>query len=135
VDSLPAEPPGKPKNTRVGSLSLLQRIFPTQELNRGLLHGRWILYQLSYRGSPVNHWGNAQNHKEIPLPNQKDGYYKLKKINQKITSVRMWRNWNSVHCFRKCKPVQLLPETGWQSLKKFNKYVPLDLAIPVLENC
>ena len=34
MDSLPAEPPGKPKNTGVGNLSLLQRIFPTQELNR-----------------------------------------------------------------------------------------------------
>ena len=32
----------------MGSLSLLQGIFPTQELNRGLLHHRWILYQLSY---------------------------------------------------------------------------------------
>ena len=31
VDSLPAEPPGKPKNTGLGSLSLLQQIFPTQE--------------------------------------------------------------------------------------------------------
>ena len=31
ADSLPAEPQGKPKNTRVGSLSLLQQIFPTQE--------------------------------------------------------------------------------------------------------
>ena len=31
VDSLPAEPSGKPKNTGVGSLSLLQQIFPTQE--------------------------------------------------------------------------------------------------------
>ena len=40
VDSLPAEPPGKPKNTGVGSLSLLQQIFPTQELNQGLLHCR-----------------------------------------------------------------------------------------------
>jgi len=30
-DSLPAEPQGKPKNTGVGSLSLLQQIFPTQE--------------------------------------------------------------------------------------------------------
>ena len=29
VDSLPAEPPGKPKNTGVGSLSLLQQISPT----------------------------------------------------------------------------------------------------------
>ena len=44
ADSLPAEPPGKPKNTRVGSLSLLQRIFLTQESSQGLLHCRWILY-------------------------------------------------------------------------------------------
>ena len=48
--SLPAEPPGKPMNTGVDSLSLLQGIFPTQESNQGLLHCRWILYQLSYRG-------------------------------------------------------------------------------------
>ena len=53
VDSLPAEPQGKPKNTGVGSLSLLQQIFPTQELNWGLLHCRRILYQLSYEGSPI----------------------------------------------------------------------------------
>ena len=53
ADSLPAEPQGKPKNTRVGSLSLLQGIFPTQESNRGLLHCRQILYQLSYQGSPI----------------------------------------------------------------------------------
>ena len=39
-------------NTGVGSLSLLQRIFPTLELNQGLLHGRWIPYQLSYQESP-----------------------------------------------------------------------------------
>ena len=38
-----AEPPEKPKNTGVGSLSLLQRMFLTQELNQGLLHCRWIL--------------------------------------------------------------------------------------------
>ena len=50
--SLLVEPQGKPKNTRVGSLSLLQWIFLTQELNRGLLHCRQILYQLSYQGSP-----------------------------------------------------------------------------------
>ena len=52
ADSLPAEPEGKPKNTGVGSLSLLQGIFLTQELNQGLLHCRWILYQLSYQRSP-----------------------------------------------------------------------------------
>ena len=49
VDSLSAEPEGKPKNTGMGSLSLLQGIFLTQESNRGLLHCRQILYQLSYQ--------------------------------------------------------------------------------------
>ena len=52
TDSLPSEPPGMPKNTGVDSLSLLQGTFLTQELNRGLLHCRQILYQLSYQGSP-----------------------------------------------------------------------------------
>ena len=50
--SLPTEHPGKPKDTGVGSLSLLQQIFLTQELNLGLLHCRQILYQLSYQESP-----------------------------------------------------------------------------------
>ena len=40
------------QSTGVGSLSLLQEIFPTQELNRGLLYCRWILYQLSHKGTP-----------------------------------------------------------------------------------
>ena len=35
ADSLSAEPQGKPNNTGVGSLSLLQQIFPTQESTRG----------------------------------------------------------------------------------------------------
>ena len=52
VDSLPSEPLGKPKNTGLRSLSLLQGIFLTQELNWGLLHCRWIFYQLSYQGGP-----------------------------------------------------------------------------------
>ena len=49
---LPSEPSGKPKNIRLGSPSLLQRIFLTQEQNQDLLHCRCILYQLSYQGSP-----------------------------------------------------------------------------------
>ena len=49
ADSLPAELQGKPKNIGVGSLSLFQEILLTQELNRGLLHYRYILYQLSYQ--------------------------------------------------------------------------------------
>ena len=53
VDSLLTEPPEKPKNTGVGSLSLLQGVSWTQESNWDLLHYRWILYQLSYQGSPI----------------------------------------------------------------------------------
>ena len=41
------------QNTGVGSLSLLQQIFLTQESNQGLRHCRWILYQLSYQESPL----------------------------------------------------------------------------------
>ena len=51
TDPLPSEPPEKPKNIGVDSLSLLQRIFPTQESNLGLLHCTRTLYQLSYQGS------------------------------------------------------------------------------------
>ena len=40
------------QNTGVGSISLLQGIFPTQELNRGLLHYRQILHHLSHQESP-----------------------------------------------------------------------------------
>ena len=40
------------QKTGVGSLSLLQGIFPTQGLNPGLSHGRKILYPLSHQGSP-----------------------------------------------------------------------------------
>ena len=50
--SLPAEPQRKCKNTGVGSLSLLQWIYPTKKLNQGLLHCRQFLYQLSSQGSP-----------------------------------------------------------------------------------
>ena len=40
------------QNTGVGSLSLLQGIFPSQGLNPGLPYCRQILYQLSHQGSP-----------------------------------------------------------------------------------
>ena len=67
------EPQGDPTSTKVGSLSLLQgifptqgsnpdllqQIFPTQESNQGLLHCRQILYQLSSSGKPQIH-GEAQ---------------------------------------------------------------------------
>ena len=70
ADSLTAEPPGEPKNTGVGSLSLLQQIFPTQELNWSLLHCRRILYQLSYQGSPT----------ESMVPSKPGGVRQMSKV-------------------------------------------------------
>ena len=49
----PWNSPGQ--DTGVGSLSLLQGIFPTQVLNPGLLHCRQIPYQLSYQGLPYHY--------------------------------------------------------------------------------
>ena len=40
------------QNTGMSSLSLLQGIFPIQGSNPGFPHCRWILYQLSHKGSP-----------------------------------------------------------------------------------
>ena len=56
-DSLRPHGPHSPwnspgQNTGMGSLSLLQGIFPTQGSNPGLLHCRQILYQLNHKGSP-----------------------------------------------------------------------------------
>ena len=42
----PWDSPGQ--NTGLGSLSLLQGIFRTEELNQSLMHCRWIVYQLSW---------------------------------------------------------------------------------------
>ena len=46
----PWNSPGQ--NTGVGSRCLLQGIFPTKESDPGLPHCRWVLYQLSHKGSP-----------------------------------------------------------------------------------
>ena len=62
------------QNTGVGSLSLLQEIFPTEGPNPGLPHCRWILYQRSHKGSNktlstigsfdlLSHWSPCNNFK------------------------------------------------------------------------
>ena len=70
----PWNSPGK--NAEVGSHSLLQGIFLIQGSNPGLLHCRWILYQLSHKGSPrILEWvaypfsrGSFQPRKELGSP-------------------------------------------------------------------
>ena len=83
MDSLPAEPQGKPKNTGVDSLSLLQGIFLTQELSWGLLHCRWILYQLSYQGSPGHKKKTVVCYKVL----QRDSQYQA---DLKAGDTRIW---------------------------------------------
>ena len=58
-DPVDCSPPGSSvrgdspgKNTRVGCHAVLQEIFPTQGLNPGLSHCRWILYCLNHQGNP-----------------------------------------------------------------------------------
>ena len=67
ADSLPSEPQGKPKNTRVGSLSLLQGTFQTQKLKQGLLHCRQILHQLPYQGNPMPYSKTGNKDKALIL--------------------------------------------------------------------
>ena len=57
MDCKPWNSPGQ--NTGVGSLFRLQGIFPTQRSNSGLPNCRWILNQLSHKGSP---WGYSGCH-------------------------------------------------------------------------
>ena len=81
VDSLPAKPPGKPKNTGVGNLCLLQGNFLIQELNWGVLHCRRILYQLSYQESPsLKYWILKKWYRWTYLQNRNRGIYVEKKI-------------------------------------------------------
>ena len=57
VDSLPAEPPGKPKNTGVGSLSLLQQIpYPGIELGSPALQADSLPIELSEKAEKRDNW-------------------------------------------------------------------------------
>ena len=61
----PWNSPGQ--DTRVGSRSLLQGIFPTQGSNPGLPHCRRILYQLSHQGSPNTIFSSVQSLSRVRL--------------------------------------------------------------------
>ena len=61
---LPSEPPENPKNTGVGTLSVLQRILLTQESNLGLLYYRSIVKSVSCVQLFVTPWTVAH---QVPL--------------------------------------------------------------------
>ena len=62
------------QNTGVGSLSLLQGIFPTQGSKPGLPHCRQILYQLSHKRSPrILEWVAYPSPADLPYPGIEPG--------------------------------------------------------------
>ena len=80
------------QDTGVGSLSLLQGIFPTQGLNPDLPHGSQILYQLSYQGS-----SNEEELKSL-----------LMKVKEETEKVGLKLN------IQKTKTMASGPITSWQ---------------------
>ena len=74
--SLPAEPPRKPKNTGVSSLSLLQWIFPTQKLNQGLRRlqtwrqGIWLVAIFYIFLRHVSKWWNLITPHSVSPPSK-----------------------------------------------------------------
>ena len=66
MNSLLSELRGKPKNVVVGSLSLLQEIFPTQESNWSLLHYREILYHGSVKFAKNGMYDDKEHEDIVP---------------------------------------------------------------------
>ena len=86
------------QNTGVGSLSILQRIFLTQESNWGLLYCRWILYQLSYQGSSYGHGFDLNCFFSQKVSEASYSDYNCIKSTQnttsKITCLKKWKDLN-----------------------------------------
>ena len=68
----------------LGSLSLLQGIFPTQGSNPGLPHCRWILYQLSHQGSLTMREADPTlcSYLSGPVPHSADGGFFTPRLHQ-----------------------------------------------------
>ena len=101
------------QNTRMGSRSLLlQGIFPTQGLNSGLPHCRWILYQLSHQWSPrILKWvaypfsrGSSQPRHQTRVSGIAGGFFtswgpRESWYDHKSSSYSPWLHWDII-----CKP-------------------------------
>ena len=91
ADSLPAEPPGKPRNTGVGSLSLLQQIFPTQELNPFLLH----LLHWQADSLPLSHKGIPRILEWVAYPFSRGSFQPRNRTGVSCIAGRLFTSWAS----------------------------------------
>ena len=106
------------QNTGMGSLSLLQRNFPTQKSNQGLLHCRQILYQQSYQGSPSLSVVNCNHNDEIPLPPIQ--MVKISNTDNTKYQGECGTPGAHTHCWWECKMVQPFWRTLWHVLTKLH---------------
>ena len=86
--TLPAKPPGKPNNIRVGSLALLQQIFLTQRLNWSLLNCRQFFLSAELSFNPFNPVLAFLQTRELRVP--------------KVTELVCGRQTVSAQVFRTC---------------------------------
>ena len=102
-------------NTGVGSISLLQGIFPTQGSNPGLTHCRRMLYQLSHKESPrIPEWiaysfssGSSRPRNQTRVSCIADGFFTswaLREAQWRIEfnyvaeEICMYDEWGIIHC-------------------------------------
>ena len=94
-------------NTGVGSLPLLQGIFPTQGSNPGLLHCRWILYQLSHKGSLMTSIALPYA-ADMPSLHQSGPHQRIRE-NWSIEELRIFGHWGSPNFSHSQEPVAWVP--------------------------
>ena len=108
-------------NTGVGSLSLLQWSIPTLESNRGLLHCRQILYQLSYQGSPTTRKPSLKSNKILV-------YLTLTpdSLNMKHCCISISVLWSKLQCVS----VISMIKNGYLHYLKMYQFLPWNKIIP-----
>ena len=115
----PWNSPGQ--NTGVGSLSLLQRIFPIQGLNPGLPHCRQILYQPSHKGSPrILEW--------VAYPFSRGSSWPRKWTRVSCIAGRLFTNWATREALIKLRSKKK------QKKKQKNKNKPWGLALSWMQS-
>ena len=102
----PWNSPGR--NTGVGSLSLLQGIFPTQGSNPGLLRCRRILYQLNHNGDPTAH-DQKNNQPSRKTGKYLNGHFSKEDTQMSIKHMKRCSGPLSRKCQSNCHQVSLTP--------------------------
>ena len=125
----PQNSPGQ--NTGASSLSLLQRISPTQESNRGLLYCGWILYQLSYQGSPQatihkadKQQGFTVQHRELHPTSPNNLQRKKDYLEKRLSQRRPTRYTAPLKLMRYCKSTVLQKKFFLKQSCFFSLYLP-----------